>query len=376
MSIVTATIAATVGIVAFAPPAGAAPPPAPPNTVGVGPASNNFVGAFAQSLITPDVAPVGANDWSCEPADQHPRPVVLVHGTWENAYNNWSGVAPVLANAGYCVFALNYGRVGLLEAGGLGTVLPNTNGVAPIEQSAEQLAGFVDAVLAATGAEQVDIVGHSQGGLMARQYLKFEGGADAEDPSENKVAHLVTLGATNHGTTLDGIGTLDRIIRDLGLNLDPLLNYIVGNAPMQQVYDSPLLRNLNAGGDTVPGVDYTIIGTQFDEITNPYQWTFLTAGPGATVRNITLQHGCPVDVSDHLSMSYSPRAIDWIQHALDGTGFPESQVRCVGNAPLGGSSDGGPGGTGSAPLFAGLAGSSGSGELFAGSVGSGGSYAP
>ncbi|MCX5045921.1 alpha/beta fold hydrolase [Aldersonia sp. NBC_00410] len=342
-----AALAVTAAFLAAAP-ATAAPPPAPPNTVGVGPATNNFPGAFAQSLLTPDAAPVGANDWNCKPSADHPRPVVLVHGTWENAYNNFSGVAPVLARAGYCVFALNYGRVGLLESGGLGTVLPNTNGVGPIEESAKQLAGFVDAVLRETGAGQVDIVGHSQGGLMARQYLKFEGGANAGDPSKNKVAHLVTLGATNHGTTLDGIGSLDRAIRSLGLDLDPALNYLVGYAPMQQVFDSAVLNRLNAGGDTMPGVDYTVIGTMFDEVTTPFDWTFLKSGPGATVRNVTLQDGCPTDISDHLSIAYSPRAIDWIQHGLDPQGFPESKVRCVGNAPIGGSSDGGPGGTGSA----------------------------
>lgn len=69
-------------------------------------------------------------------------------------------------------------------------------------------------VLAATGAEQVDLVGHSQGGLLARQYLKFNGGAAKTD-------HVVTLGATNHGTTMSGIGNLDRFIGQLGLNLTP-----------------------------------------------------------------------------------------------------------------------------------------------------------
>ncbi|MFD4369010.1 hypothetical protein [Rhodococcus sp. NPDC058521] len=48
------------------------------------------------------------------------------------------------------------------------------------------------------------------------------------------------------------------------------------------------------------------------------------------VHNVTLQDGCGIDVSDHLSMSYSPRAIDWIEHALDPENFTESDVRCVG----------------------------------------------
>jgi triacylglycerol esterase/lipase EstA (alpha/beta hydrolase family) len=312
-------------------------------TVGTGPANNNFAGALAQSLLTPYVAPVGADNWNCRPSADHPRPVVLVHGTWENAYNNWSGLAPVLANAGYCVFTLNYGRVELLESGGVTTIAPNIHGVGPIEKSSKQLASFVDTVLARTGAPQADVVAHSQGGLVARQYLKFDGGANPTETAKNKVAHLVTIAATNHGTTLDGIGTLDRIIRDLGLDLDPVLNYVVGYAPMQQVYDSPVLNALNAGGDTVPGVDYTVIGSRYDEVTTPYESTFLAAGPGATVRNVTVQDGCPFDISEHASISYSPRTIDLVQNALDPAGFPEAKVRCVANAPIVGSSDGGNG---------------------------------
>lgn len=59
----------------------------------------------------------------------------------------------------------------------------------------------MDKVRTATGVSQVDIVGYSQGGMMPRQYLKFNGGA-------GKVHTLVTLGATHHGTTLSGIATL------------------------------------------------------------------------------------------------------------------------------------------------------------------------
>lgn len=82
--------------------------------------------------LLPAVPPPGANDWSCRPTAAHPRPVVLVHGTFEGAFDNWAGVAPQIRAAGYCVFALDYGN----------------RGTGDIPTSAGQLARFVDAVLA------------------------------------------------------------------------------------------------------------------------------------------------------------------------------------------------------------------------------------
>lgn len=286
-----------------------------PATADPGPELHSFVVAFGHSISRPDLDPPGANDWSCRPSTKHPRPVVLVHGTWENRYNNFAQLSPALKRNGYCVFALNYGDTddNLLSQPEF------IKGNGDIRASAKELATFVDRVLAATGTAKVDIVGHSQGGMMPRQYLKFEGGA-------SKVATLVSLGATHHGTTLSGIGTFVRKLGLLGLT-PPVL----GAAAQQQVAGSDFLTNLNAGGDTVPGVSYVVIATRYDEVTTPYRSTFLTAGPGATVTNITLQDGCPIDLSDHLSMTYSWRAIGFVRRALDPAAPP---APCLPNAPV------------------------------------------
>ena len=55
-------------------------------------------------------------------------------------------------------------------------VLDLAGGTGDIAASAAQLATFVSTVLAATGAAKVDLVGHSQGGMMPRYYLNFLGG--------------------------------------------------------------------------------------------------------------------------------------------------------------------------------------------------------
>src|ERR1051325_3833310 len=53
----------------------------------------------------------GWNDFSCKPSAAHPRPVVLVHGTFGNSVDNWLGLAPYLVDRGYCVFSLDYGQL-------------------------------------------------------------------------------------------------------------------------------------------------------------------------------------------------------------------------------------------------------------------------
>ena len=148
----------------------------------------------------------------------------------------------------------------LLSAGANGLSFfgadPAVKGHGDIRLSAKEFAGFVDKVLVSSGSSQVDIVGHSQGGIVPRQYMKFEGGADLKNPARNKVRNLVTLGATHHGTTLSGLATLAGDLRLVGFS--PIL---LGEAGKQQVRGSEFLNTLNAGGDAVPGVNYQVIAT-------------------------------------------------------------------------------------------------------------------
>jgi pimeloyl-ACP methyl ester carboxylesterase len=54
------------------------------------------------------------------------------------------------------------------------------------------LRNFVDAVLAYTGAKRVDIVGHSLGGTLAREWMR-------QDHAHHLVEHLVAIDSPNHG---------------------------------------------------------------------------------------------------------------------------------------------------------------------------------
>lgn len=104
-----------------------------------------------------------------------PAPVLLLHG--------------VLCNAGAM-----YGLSRDLRARCIGPVYSISYGppLASIEGFADQVAAKIDAIIGATGAPRVAIVGHSMGGLVARAYLRRYGA--------QKIASVMTLGAPHHGS--------------------------------------------------------------------------------------------------------------------------------------------------------------------------------
>lgn len=260
------------------------------------PVDYSFSAGFVAGFFFPNSSPAGANDWGCKPSSTHPYPVVLVHGTLENMNDNWGAASPLLADEGYCVYAFNYGGA---SSGS------DIQGTGEIAASAGQLAAFVQKVLASTGAAKVDLVGHSQGGMMPRYYIDFLGGASTVDK-------LVALAPSNGGTTLDGITQLGK---QLGL-LEPANDFlsVVCEACVEQEIGSSFLSTLNAQ-PTVSSVAYTVIETRDDEVVTPYTNAFLPAASNVT--NILVQKQCALDASDHLEIAADPIAMTDVLNALD-----------------------------------------------------------
>ena len=242
----------------------------------------DFGNALSNFVSSPDAVP-GANDWKCKPSAAHPNPVVLVPATMVNFGANFVAISPTLKNAGYCVYSFNYGMT-WLSAGRFG-------GLGDIADSAQTLKNFVNQVLASTGASKVDLVGHSQGGMMPNYYLKRLGGAA-------KVRTLIGLAPSNHGTTLGGIVTLGANLNILGF-----VNSIIVAAGVpglgQQEVGSSFQNALWADGDTVPGVRYVVIESTHDEVVTPYTNAFLS---GPNVTNILIQDQCPSDPTGHIGI--------------------------------------------------------------------------
>lgn len=282
------------------------------------PVGTAAIGYLAE-IDAPYSSPPGVNVPGCHPSAVHPYPVILLPGTLYTVAETWQALGPILANAGYCVYGLNYGQTALTTVTG-----GRVSSIGPIEDSARQLAAFVDQVRGETGASQVDLVGWSQGGMMPRWYMTQDGGASA-------VHELIGLAPSNHGTTLDGLFALINADTALGL---PATTTLIGCAACtEQEAGSPFIQALNSGGDGVPGVKLVSIETTHDEVVTPYQSAFLDA-PGAV--NITLQDQCPADGTDHLGIAYDAVALQDVVNAL-GPDTPGFAPRCGLTLPLIGS---------------------------------------
>jgi triacylglycerol esterase/lipase EstA (alpha/beta hydrolase family) len=115
------------------------------------------------------------------PGAQGPRPVIVLHGYAMNRAN-YLPLALRLRRAGLGpIYGFEYWTLGRVAAG------------------ARQLGWFVDQVREATGAQTVDLIGHSMGGVVARYYVSFAGGDAA-------VSHLITLGSPHGGTDVSIVG--------------------------------------------------------------------------------------------------------------------------------------------------------------------------
>ena len=133
---------------------------------------------------------------------QHDQTVLLLHGFFQTR-NVWEVMEDRLRYDGYGVFSFD-----------LGGLFARFNTRRPGEL-AEMIAEKIDRICLRTGLKSFHIVGHSKGGLIAREYVQHFGGTE-------RVKSVITLGSPHHGTptaaigfTLMGAGVLSRSPWDL-----------------------------------------------------------------------------------------------------------------------------------------------------------------
>ncbi|NEK84498.1 alpha/beta fold hydrolase [Blastococcus saxobsidens] len=184
--------------------------------------------ALAVVLLTREHGP--AASVRLPAAGEEPGPVLLVPG-----YGGNTAVLEPLADR-------------LRAAGRDVTVIAVPgDGTGDLRESAAVLDAGARAALERTGAESVDVVGYSAGGLVARIWVA-DGNADV-------ARRVVTLGAPHHGTELAGFAGAFAADR-------------CPDGCRQMVPGSDLLVGLNED-ETPDGVDWVSLWTEQDSVVTP-----------------------------------------------------------------------------------------------------------
>lgn len=194
------------------------------------------------------------------------RPVLLVPGTGGFAYPYWSVMSGRLVDDDFHVYVKNLPWFNLVD----------------VRRSARRVARKAEFVLEETGADGIDVVGHSLGGIILRYYVERLGG-------HRVVRNLVTLGTPHRGTLASALGWPFAAMRQI-------------------VYDSPFLRELN-GSFRQNGTRYTSIYSAADEACLPF-WS--CHFPGARNRMLW--------ACGHLGLLVHPGAYRWVREALETPG--------------------------------------------------------
>lgn len=171
------------------------------------------------------------------------------------------------------------------------------SGLGDARNAAAQLNSFVDSVRAVTGSAKVDLIGHSQGGMVSRYYIKNLGG-------QYEVDSLVSLGAVHYGTSLANLAKL--------LGLGSCLG-IIGCE--QMAIGSSFLNSLNYGDDTIGNVMYTNIVTSMDEVILPYTNGYLN-NDGNNV-NTNVRSKCWARIVGHITLATDGAVYSGIRQALN-----------------------------------------------------------
>ena len=158
-------------------------------------------------------------------------PIILVHGLAAKQLrilNAFGQIGEELKKEGYTVY------------------ISDNDGFGSVENNAEQLKRFIEKVLKDTGAEKVNIIAHSKGGLDSKYMITKLG-------MEDKVASLTTLCTPHKGSIIASkIWDLPMPIKKiLAFFIDMFYCLFLGDKHPDSMRACEQLRSVDAGEDTL-----------------------------------------------------------------------------------------------------------------------------
>ncbi len=158
------------------------------------------------------------------------------------------------------------------------------DGTGDLEVQAGVLQDAVRAALRGGGADSVDVIGYSAGGVTARLWLRaYDGGSVAR--------RIVTLGSPHHGSDLASLAA------DIAPDSCP-------EACRQLATDSDLVRSLDSRDETPAGPAWVSIWTTDDKVSTPPETAVLRGALDVSVQSV-----CPGRQVTHGQLPSDPAVI-------------------------------------------------------------------
>lgn len=198
---------------------------------------------------------IGSRDGADPVSQDAPGPVLVVPGYGGST----SSLAPLVAEL------RKQGRDVVVVA-------PTDGGTGDLRIQAERLGGAARKAMADSGATSVDVVGYSAGGVIARIWVRDDGG-------DSIARRVLTLGSPHHGTDV------------AALAVD-----VAGSCPTacaQLAPDSDVLRGLNAGDETPAGPRWITIRSTADRTVTPTDSASLDGALNLLVQDVCSTRSTP-----------------------------------------------------------------------------------
>lgn len=237
------------------------------------------------------------NDFDCQ--SEH-NPIIMLHGLSSQREVGLNTFSHHLKDEGYCVFSETYGAHKLV---------PWIGGLTDMRESAVEIASFIKEVKENTGSEKVDIVGHSEGGVMALYVpMTQEGIAEIVD-------HNIALGPAVHGAQYFGFTDLFYFGGDVTRELVSLALDTLGcKACDDMATDGDIYNDFkNAERISQEGNKPTIIVSTSDTLVAPETSRVDEDG----VRNVVIQDTCPDDEVGHAGLGWSKNVWNLVKNELN-----------------------------------------------------------
>ena len=135
----------------------------------------------------------------------YPVPVVLVHGIWNNPEDSWikTNFSKTLGQANIGVYFADYKEHNAETFDPYDIPVIGNQGIDSIRNTiSEILDSYRNDGIAAS---QVDIIGHSMGGLMARGFVQQPDYENEDNYFQGSIHRLITIGTPHYGAHLAAI---------------------------------------------------------------------------------------------------------------------------------------------------------------------------